>query len=140
MERPVVIHRALLGSLERFIGVYLEHVGGAFPFWLSPEQAVIIPVKNELHLEAAKKFEKELKQKGFRVRVDDRNESMGLKTRQAQTGKIPFMLVLGDKEIEDKSVAVRKYGEQKSEVMPQASLFQVFETLDAEKVPAPLRD
>ena len=140
MERPVVIHRALLGSLERFIGVYLEHVGGAFPFWLSPEQAVIIPVKNELHLEAAKTLEKELKLKGFRVRVDDRNESMGFKTRQAQTGKIPFMLVLGDKEIEEKSVAVRKYGEQKSEVMPQASLVDIFRSLDQEKVPAPLRE
>lgn len=140
MERPVVIHRALLGSLERFIGVYLEHVGGAFPFWLSPEQAVIIPVKNELHLEAAQKLERELRLKGFRVRLDDRNESMGLKTRQAQTGKIPFMLVLGDKEIEAQEVAVRKYGEQKSEVMPQGSLIEIFRKLDQEKVPAPLQN
>lgn len=140
MERPVVIHRALLGSLERFIGVYLEHVAGAFPFWLSPEQAVIIPIKNELHLEAAQKLEKELKAKGFRVRVDDRNESMGLKTRQAQTGKIPFMLVLGDQEIAAQSVAVRKYGEMKSEVMPQADMFAMFAKLDLEKVPAALRD
>lgn len=139
LERPVVIHRALLGSLERFIGVYLEHVGGAFPFWLSPEQAVIIPVKNELHLEAAKTLEKDLKAKGFRVRVDDRNESMGFKTRQAQTGKIPFMLVLGDKEIEERSVAVRKYGEQRSETLPLTDLVKMFETLDLEKVPAPLR-
>lgn len=140
LERPVVIHRALLGSLERFIGVYLEHVGGAFPFWLSPEQAVIIPIKNELHLEAAKEFEKELKSKGFRVRVDDRNESLGLKTRQAQTGKIPFMLVLGDKEIQDKSVSVRKYGEQKAETILQSNLVSVFENLELEKVPAPLRN
>jgi threonyl-tRNA synthetase len=139
LERPVVIHRALLGSLERFIGVYLEHVGGAFPFWLSPEQAIIIPVKNELHLVAAQTLQKELDKKGFRVRVDDRNESMGLKTRQAQTGKIPFMLVLGDKEIEEKAVAVRKYGEQKSETMSQAALVEIFEVLDLEKVPAPLR-
>ncbi len=139
LERPVVIHRALLGSLERFIGVYLEHVGGAFPFWLSPEQAIIIPVKNELHLAAAETLQKELDKKGFRVRVDDRNESMGLKTRQAQTGKIPFMLVLGDKEIEEKAVAVRKYGEQKSETMSQTALFEMFEVLDLEKVPAPLR-
>lgn len=140
MERPVVIHRALLGSLERFFGVYLEHVGGAFPFWLSPEQAVIVPIKNEIHLEAAQKLEKDLKKKGYRVRVDDRNESMGFKTRQAQTGKIPFMLVLGDKEIEDNAVAVRKYGEQKTETMPKDSLYTMFETLDLEKVPAPLRD
>ena len=140
MERPVVIHRALLGSLERFIGVYLEHVGGAFPFWLTPEQAVIIPVKNELHLAAAKELEKDLKKKGFRVRVDERNESMGLKTRQAQTGKIPFMLVLGDKEIETKAVSVRKYGEMKSDTMSQAELASLFETLDLEKTPAVLRD
>jgi len=140
LERPVVIHRALLGSLERFIGVYLEHVGGAFPFWLSPEQAVIIPIKNELHLEAAKELEKELKRKGFRVRVDDRNESLGLKTRQAQTGKIPFMLVLGDKEIQDKSVSVRKYGEQKAETILQSNLVSVFENLELEKDPAPLRN
>ena len=139
MERPVVIHRALLGSLERFIGVYLEHIAGAFPFWLSPEQAVIVPIKNELHLEAAKKLEKELKNRGFRVRVDDRNESMGLKTRQAQTGKIPYMLVLGDQEIEAGKVAVRKYGEQKSEVMLQTELYEAFRVLDLEKVPAPLR-
>jgi threonyl-tRNA synthetase len=139
MERPVVIHRALLGSLERFIGVYLEHVAGAFPFWLSPEQAVIVPIKNELHLEAARGLEKQLKSRGFRVRVDDRNESMGLKTRQAQTGKIPFMLVLGDQEIEAGKVAVRKYGEQKSEVMLQTELFEAFRILDLEKVPAALR-
>lgn len=140
MERPVVIHRALLGSLERFIGVYLEHVGGAFPFWLSPEQAVIIPIKNELHLEAAKGLEVELKKKGYRVRVDDRNESMGLKTRQAQTGKIPYMLVLGDKEIEEKSISIRKYGEQKTETLPKESLFSLFEELELEKTPAQLRD
>jgi len=140
LERPVVIHRALLGSLERFIGVYLEHIAGAFPFWLAPEQAVIIPIKNELHLEAAKTLEHILKQKGFRVRVDERNESMGLKTRQAQTGKIPFMLVLGDKEIEEKTVSVRKYGEMKSEVMSQVNLIDVFQTLDLEKTPAPLRE
>ncbi len=140
MERPVVIHRALLGSLERFIGVYLEHVAGAFPFWLSPEQAVIIPIKNELHLEAAKKLEKDLKAKGYRARVDDRNESMGLKTRQAQTGKIPYMLVLGDKEIEEKTVSVRKYGEMKSDTMALADLFSHFATLELEKTPASLRD
>lgn len=140
MERPVVIHRALLGSLERFIGVYLEHVAGAFPFWLSPEQAVIIPVKNELHLEAAQKLQRELAQKGYRVRVDDRNESMGLKTRQAQTGKIPFMLVLGDKEIETQSVSVRKYGEMKSDTLSQDALLGLFKELDEEKVPKALRD
>ncbi len=140
MERPVVIHRALLGSLERFIGVYLEHVAGAFPFWLAPEQAIVIPVKNELHLESAQKLQKELARKGFRVRVDDRNESMGLKTRQAQTGKIPFMLVIGDNEMKDNTVSVRKYGEMKSETLPHADLLGLFARMDEEKMPKALRD
>ena len=139
MERPVVIHRALLGSLERFIGVYLEHVAGVFPFWLAPEQIVIVPVKNELHLEAATTLSRKLNALGFRSRVDDRNESMGLKTRQAQTGKIPFMLVLGDKEIEAQSAAVRKYGEQKTEVMTQEALISMLTALDAQKMPEALR-
>jgi threonyl-tRNA synthetase len=140
MERPVVIHRALLGSLERFIGVYLEHVAGAFPFWLAPEQAIVIPVKNELHLEAAQKLQKELARKGYRVRVDDRNESMGLKTRQAQTGKIPYMLVIGDNEMKDNTVSVRKYGEMKSETLPHADLISLFAVMDEEKMPKALRD
>ncbi|MFY7993619.1 MAG: threonine--tRNA ligase [Bacteriovoracaceae bacterium] len=140
MERPVVIHRALLGSLERFIGVYIEHVAGAFPFWLAPEQIVIIPVKNELHLEYSQNLAKELKLKGYRVRVDDRNESMGLKTRQAQTGKIPYMLVIGDKEMQTASVSVRNYGALKAETMSNEQAFDLFKTMDAEKVPAKLRD
>jgi threonyl-tRNA synthetase len=140
MERPVVIHRALLGSLERFIGVYLEHVAGAFPFWLSPEQAVIIPVKNELHLEAAKKLQKELSNKGYRARVDDRNESMGLKTRQAQTGKIPYMLVIGDNEMNSGTVSIRKYGEMKSETLAHADLLIHFAALNDEMMPKELRD
>lgn len=140
MERPVVIHRALLGSLERFIGVYIEHVAGAFPFWLAPEQAVIIPIKNELHLDAAKKLCSDLKEAGFRVRVDDRNESMGLKTRQAQTGKIPFMLVLGDKEIETNSVSVRRYGEMKSDTLEKADLMKLFVEMNLERVPAKIRE
>lgn len=140
MERPVVIHRALLGSLERFIGVYLEHVAGAFPFWLAPEQAIIIPVKNELHLEAAQKLQRELSNKGYRVRVDDRNESMGLKTRQAQTGKIPYMMVIGDNEMNSGTVSLRKYGEMKSETLAHAELLSHFATLDDEKMPKELRD
>jgi threonyl-tRNA synthetase len=140
MERPVVIHRALLGSLERFIGVYLEHVAGAFPFWLSPEQAIVIPVKNELHLEAAQKLQKELARKGYRVRVDDRNESMGLKTRQAQTGKIPYMLVIGDNEMNNGTVSVRKYGEMKSDTLAHGDLLSLFAQMNEEKMPKALRD
>jgi threonyl-tRNA synthetase len=101
---------------------------------------VIIPVKNELHLEYAQNLAKELKLKGHRVRVDDRNESMGLKTRQAQTGKIPYMLVIGDKEMQTASVSVRKYGEQKAETMTNDQVFDLFKSMDAEKIPAKLRD
>lgn len=139
MERPVVIHRALLGSLERFVGVYLEHVGGAFPFWLSPEQAVIIPIA-EAHLPVADKLAKELKSKGYRVRIDDRNESMGKKTREAQTGKVPYMLVLGDAEVQNQSVSVRRYGEMKSEVLSHQDLLTLFQQMEQEKIPAPLRE
>lgn len=138
MERPVVIHRALLGSLERFVGVYLEHVGGAFPFWLAPEQAVVIPVREE-HFPAAQGLVAELKKQGFRARIDDRNESLGKKTREAQTGKIPFMLVLGDKEAQEGTVSARKYGEAAAQTLPQAELLELFRKLDQEKVPARLR-
>jgi threonyl-tRNA synthetase len=98
-ERPVVIHRALLGSLERFFGVYLEHLAGVFPFWLAPEQAVIVPVNNELHLEHARKIEAQFRTAGFRVKVDDRNETMGFKTRQIQKAKVPLWRLLAIKKL-----------------------------------------
>jgi threonyl-tRNA synthetase len=138
-ERPVVIHRALLGSLERFIGVYLEHVAGAFPFWIAPEHAVIVAVSNEKHGEYSQKIAIELNDLGFRVRVDDRNESMGYKTREIQKGKIPFMMVIGDKEMEENSISLRKYGEQKSETFTLAQIIEMFKTLDLDKVPSELR-
>ncbi len=135
----MVIHRALLGSLERFFGIYLEHVAGAYPFWIAPEQAVIVPVNNESHLAYAQTFAQKLKDFGFRVSVDDRNESMGYKTRQIQKSKVPFMLVFGDKEIESGEVSARKYGEMKSINLKQTELIEMFKTLDLEKVPAKLR-
>ncbi len=138
-ERPVVIHRALLGSLERFFGVYLEHVGGAFPFWLAPEQAVIVPVRNENHLEYSNKVAEELREKGFRIRVDDRNESMGYKTRQIQKGKIPFMLVVGDQEMESKTLNFRRYGSRDSQSVAMEEIVSMFNELDKEKMPESLR-
>ncbi|MBK26292.1 MAG: threonine--tRNA ligase [Halobacteriovorax sp.] len=138
-ERPVVIHRALLGSLERFFGVYLEHVGGAFPFWLAPEQAVIVPVRNENHLEYSNQVAQELRAKGFRIRVDDRNESMGYKTRQIQKGKIPFMLVVGDQEMESKTLNFRRYGSRDSQSVAMEEIISMFEELDKEKMPESLR-
>jgi len=137
-ERPVVIHRALLGSLERFFGVYLEHVAGVFPFWLAPEQAIIVPVNLDIHGDYARKLQKELFSKGYRVKVDDRNESMGYKTRQIQKAKVPFMLVIGDREMESGSVSVRKHGEKKTFTWSNDDLFSRFNELNSKKIPAEL--
>ena len=137
--QPVVIHRALLGSLERFIGVYLEHVAGVFPFWLAPEQAVIVPVSTDKHLAFAKKVGEELKAQGFRVRVDERNETMGYKTRQIQTAKIPFMLVVGDREMENNSLSMRAYGAANSETLSIQGVQAKFMELNKESIPVKLR-
>lgn len=139
-ERPVVIHRALLGSIERFFGVYLEHVAGVFPFWLAPEQAVIVPVNLDLHLDYCKNLCLELQKKGYRVRVDDRNETMGLKTRQIQKSKAPYMIVIGDKEIETKAAALRAYGQKFTKVMTNDELFALFDELDAQKMPTQINE
>ena len=105
-RRPVVIHRAMLGSLERFLGVAIEHFGGAFPAWLAPVQAEIIPIADR-HVEYAEKVRDELEAAGIRVHVDDRNERMNAKIRDAQLAKTPYMLVVGDKEAEAGGAAVR---------------------------------
>lgn len=106
-KTPVMIHRALFGSFERFIGIITEHFAGAFPTWLTPVQVKILPISAEKHMEYAKKLQAELDEKGFRVEVDERNEKIGYKIREAQMQKIPYMLVIGDKEIESGSVGVR---------------------------------
>jgi len=105
-RRPYMVHRALLGSLERFFGVLVEHYGGAFPVWLAPVQAVIIPISDR-HIDYAKKVEAELKAEGLRIQVDVRPERMNYKIREAQLQKIPYMLVVGDKEAAAASVSVR---------------------------------
>lgn len=109
-EMPIMIHRALLGSLERFLGVLIEHYGGAFPLWLSPVQVKILPIA-ERHLDYAQKIKDNLWKKDIRVEVDVRNEKLGLKIREAQLQKVPYMLIVGDKEVEMGTVSVRKRGE-----------------------------
>ncbi len=104
--RPYMIHRALLGSMERFMGVLIEHYGGAFPVWLAPVQAVLIPIADR-HIAYANSIAQTLKERGLRVEVDDRGERMNAKIRDAQNQKIPYMLVVGDKEIENNQVALR---------------------------------
>ena len=115
-HRPVVIHKAVLGSLERFLGVYIEHVAGAFPFWLAPVQCRLIPI-TEAHIPFCEEMGKRLRNLGVRFDVDARNEKMGLKTREAQISKIPLMLVAGDREVEEGSFALRNYGSRDSETL-----------------------
>jgi threonyl-tRNA synthetase len=128
-KRPVMVHRAVLGSIERFMGILIEHVAGAFPFWLSPLQARLVPIK-DAHNDYCFEFARELKSMGFRVDVDDRNESMGLKTREAQIAKIPFSLVAGDREMQNGQFAVRKYGERESKVLTRAEVLELFRELN----------
>ena len=101
-----MIHRVVFGSIERFIGILIEHFAGAFPLWLAPEQAIILPIADRHH-EKAYAIRDRLRKKGIRVSVDDRSEKIGYKIREAQLQKIPYMLVLGDKEAENDSVSVR---------------------------------
>ncbi len=115
-----MVHRTVLGSMERFLASLIEHYGGAFPVWLAPVQAIIIPVADR-HLDYARKLEAELKNEGVRVEVDERSETVNLKIRRAQLDKIPYMLVVGDKEVQASTVSVRRRREEKLEVMPFAS-------------------
>lgn len=105
-HRPIMIHRVLYGSIERFIGILIEHYGGKFPTWLAPVQVKVLPITDK-HMEYAAKLRDTMKEKGIRVELDSRNEKIGYKIREAQLMKVPYMLVLGDKEIELDSVAVR---------------------------------
>lgn len=123
-HRPVVIHRGVVSTMERFVAFLIEEYKGAFPTWLAPVQVEIIPVSNEVHFEFAKQIEDQLVAAGFRVEMDDREEKLGYKIREAQMQKVPYMLVLGDKELEAGNVNVRKYGEQKSESIPFAEFLE----------------
>jgi len=111
-KRPVMLHRALYGSIERFIGILIEHYGGAFPTWIAPVQVKVIPVNNEFHLDFSQKLKSLLEDKRIRVEMDDRDEKLGYKIREAQTKKIPYQLVVGDKEVSENEVTYRRYGEQ----------------------------
>jgi threonyl-tRNA synthetase len=105
-HRPVVIHRAVCGSLERFIAILIEHYAGAFPLWLAPLQVIVLPIADR-HAEYAREVVKTLDAAGLRAEVDERQEKVNYKIREAQLQKIPYMLVVGDKEVADRAVAVR---------------------------------
>lgn len=116
-HRPVVIHRGVVSTMERFVAFLIEEYKGAFPTWLAPVQARIIPVSTDVHLDYAKKVEDQLRLNGVRVELDHRDEKIGYKIREAQTEKIPFAIVVGDKEMETNSVNIRRYSEQNSETV-----------------------
>ena len=133
-KQPLMVHRALYGSVERFFGVLIEHYAGAFPVWLSPVQAVMIPI-SERHAEYAQKVADQLKAAGVRVHVDARNEKMNAKIREHAMQKVPFLLVMGDKEAEAARVNVRTRGKEKTEDMPVAEFVEKIKGLIAEKKP-----
>jgi threonyl-tRNA synthetase len=121
-HRPVVIHRGVVSTMERFVAYLIEEYKGAFPAWLAPVQVQVIPVSPNVHGDYAGQVKEELQSKGIRVELDSRDEKIGYKIREAQMQKIPYMLVVGDKEVEGKAVNMRKYGEQNSETV-QLSAF-----------------
>jgi threonyl-tRNA synthetase len=106
---PVVIHRAVTGTTERFLGILIEHFGGAFPTWMAPVQAMILPIADR-HIEYARQVQQQLSAQGIRADVDDRSERLNLKIREAQLSKVPYMLIVGNKEVESSSVSVRVRG------------------------------
>ena len=116
-HRPIVIHRGVVSTMERFVAFLTEETKGAYPTWLAPKQVQIIPVNLDLHYDYARRIQDELKSQGIRVSIDDRNEKMGYKIREAQMQKIPYQLVVGDKEVENNEVNVRQYGSDKQETV-----------------------
>ena len=131
-KQPVMVHRALYGSVERFFGVLIEHYAGAFPVWLSPIQAVMIPIAKR-HVEYAEKVAAQLRAVGVRVEVDARNEKMNAKIREHAMQKAPFLLVVGDKEAEAGKVNVRTRGKEKTEDMAATEFVEKIRGLIAEK-------
>jgi threonyl-tRNA synthetase len=131
-RRPVVLHRAMLGSLDRFMGVLIEHYAGAFPAWLSPVQAVVIPIADR-HNGYARQVEQRLRDEGIRVQVDDRSERMNAKIRDAQLQKAPYMLVVGDREQEARAVAVRLRSGENPGPMPLEQVVAAIKKAVAER-------
>ena len=133
-KTPVVIHRAIFGTFDRFTAFLMEETKGAFPLWLSPLQVNIIPVNNDYHLEYAKEVYKDLDDMNVRVNIDDRNEKLSYKMRESQTKKNPITLILGDKEVENNTISYRKFGSTETYTLPKSDFYKlVKETIDARK-------
>lgn len=116
--RPVMLHRVIFGSIERFIGILIEHFAGVFPLWLAPVQIKVLPVNNEYHLDYAKEVTELLQKNGFKVEMDAREEKLGYRIREGQMEKVPYLLALGNNERDEKTVTYRKHGQQKQITVP----------------------
>jgi len=133
-ERPVVVHRAILGSTERFLGILIEHFGGAFPTWLAPTQVAVLPV-SEKFADYAVEIKNELVNKGVRVKLDDSNESLGKKIRGAEMFKIPYMLIVGEKEVAENKVSVRnRKTKEQTSMSPEEFMMSLFEEIQMRKL------
>lgn len=133
-KTPVVIHRAIFGTFDRFTAFLMEETKGTFPLWLCPTEVNIIPVNNDYHLEYAKEVYKELDDLNIRVNLDDRNEKLSYKMRESQTKKNPITLILGDKEVESKTISYRKFGSTETYTLPKSEFYKlVKETIDERK-------
>lgn len=126
IHRPVVIHRGIISTLERFVAYLIEEYKGAFPTWLAPVQATIIPVNLDMHMDYAYEIKSQMENLGMRVEVDERNEKMGYKIRNSQTQKIPYQLVVGDNETKDATITVRKYSEEVTTTMELSHFLDLF--------------
>lgn len=132
-ERPVVIHRAILGTFERFVAFLLEETKGKLPAWLAPIQVNVIPINNKYHLEYAKEINDELHKAGIRTNLDDRNEKLSYKMREAQMMKYPFNLILGQKEVDDKTISFRLHGEEETKTLGKDEFINFLKTYINEK-------
>ena len=126
-ERPVMLHRVIFGSIERFIGILIEHYAGAFPTWLSPVQVNVIPVNNEYHLEYAKEIYNLLLENNFRVELDDRDEKLSYKMRESSVQKIPYTLILGDKETDSNLISYRKLGSKETHTIDRNEFIKLLQ-------------
>ena len=125
-----MLHRVIYGSIERFIGILIEHFAGVFPLWLAPVQVKVLPVNNEYHLEYAKEVTKLLQEAGLKVEMDAREEKLGYRIREGQMEKVPYLLVLGNNERDEKTVTYREHGQQKQTTVP----FDEFTKMMKEKI------
>jgi threonyl-tRNA synthetase len=138
LHQPAMLHRAVLGSLERFIGIYIEHTGGDFPFWLAPIQVVLLPISDR-HAVGAHEIREKLTEAGLRAEVDDRSETLGYRIREAESQKIPLTLVIGDDELSRGTVAPRLRKSKKAlEAISAGALVETLRVANAERCSTPL--